>query len=509
MDTTIVNPDTAGALPSSYTQKNNNRSGQRQRETYRAAGRSMVALQMAAGDSIFLSHNQAPRTRLLAMGEHYDFIPPYRGRPGDHNQSKDTTSASKLVAMADIIVNLHDPWQDFRGGLTIGHIRLARKTSCAFDILEMMPDRFREGLGYRKGAKLLNKPEHLVTGGPAGAIVYEDECVVPAYFYGEDRSHLPYVYIVDEQELPLLDATFVESKRDERAAASGREMRITAAACGALTRKKVAEIGLVITMDTHGRVFGLDLNDQPVAFYSFPNGVTLRRNELISDSRVRAALGLNALPFVGTPKWHQTAAARPGRAINGLDKAFAEIEQQQKAASEPKKEVPVAVRRAAPPKLSEVTPEAVAQPEPAHTGLEALDELPAVDEEGDAYVSPDESQEQEAESAVELEIGETQGDTYATPEETSEVVAEAAPAVSPAVRLIASVQERLNGKPLPLVKDATGGVLIEAGGVLTEEVAELMLLDPFGIHCTEEAAPVCAALYELAEELDQEGKVSP
>ncbi len=269
--------------------------GQSTRRGYNLSGVQLVAYRMEPGDSMFLSHPRIPEVKLLVQGQHFDFLPPYKGRPGD---VRDATM-SQFTAKVPLLVAVHGPRG--RGKLTharsLGHIRAARESAPGFgivrELLEEIPDMLRLEPRMRYGCKDGHYPEHLSLGGPLGAVVYRDELVVPGYQYEEGvRDSLPFTYIVERAQEDLLAHAFRRGAQEAWAIREGRQAPRAVAVAGAM---RTGNLGPVeVKYDAVGRCHGIN-DGKAKPFLSFKNGMSLRVGEIITHPAMRLELGLELL----------------------------------------------------------------------------------------------------------------------------------------------------------------------------------------------------------------------
>jgi hypothetical protein len=302
---------------------------------------------------------------MLVINEHFEWAPPHRGRMvrgGDFKGHGDPSAAVKFTAMVPLLIALHEPWENFLGGVTIGHMRLARETEDSFDLVRnLSEDNFL--VDPPKEIKMAlrenNRPKHQVAGGPQWAIAYHDENVIPAFWYKEGTEATPYTYIVHKDEMGALELAFRQQGRVIRAAAedpyAAENGKMGVAPTGPIRRKTIIanirgkETEVQLGYDSVGIVFSIayggNFNRGSVMLYP---GVTVALSGMILDRRLRAALGLASLQTGEVEAVHDGRVVAP---VNSLATAFAHAEPVVSAAP---KAVPVAVRRATAPKLSDV-----------------------------------------------------------------------------------------------------------------------------------------------------------
>jgi hypothetical protein len=225
---------------------------------------------------------------------------------------RDVLGTSKFTALVPLILAVHNPWPQVRGdgkmlgAQTIGHMRPARPGNhvvfIAGDRIKTNPDTLMADLKYRLGCKDGAYTEHIVLGGPRGAVIYEDEMVVPGYHYVEgERENLPFTYIVDSKDRDLIINAFYAGARQASQLRNGETPKVAnVAVSGVLTTAQLGPV--MIQYDRVFRVHQLtQYNPQtnahePKLFVNFKNGTSLRMGEMIVHPKLRAKLGLDVLP---------------------------------------------------------------------------------------------------------------------------------------------------------------------------------------------------------------------
>ncbi len=280
---------------------------------YHLRGKNVVAYLLEEGDELYLGHPKCPGSTLLVQGQHFDFTPPYRGRPGKVlDGGRDVLGTSKFVARVPLILAVHNPWPTVRGdgklmgAQTIGHMRPARPGNnlvfIAGDRMKDNSDMFLVDLKYRLGCKDSGYSEQVVLGGPRGAVIYEDEIVIPGFnFVDGVRDNFPYTFIVENKDRDLITTAFRAGAKQAAQVRAGEAPKVTGVAVsGVLT---TAQLGTVMVQ--YDRVFRVHRLTQynaasgahePKLFVNFKNGTSLRMGEMIVHPKLRAALGLDGLP---------------------------------------------------------------------------------------------------------------------------------------------------------------------------------------------------------------------
>lgn len=353
------------------------------RERYQP--KSVVAARIEPGQKLELSNTKTPDNRLLVLGQDFDWSMPKAGQ-----------GMAIFTALVPLLVAIHGPrfaGAAFAGGIALGHIRAARETRCLYDIVsEMDASRFCPDVGLWKACSETGKIEHLVTGGPKAAVIYEDELVVPAFHYKEgERTDFIFNYVVEEAEAALLGRQFVHGARQRAAAAAGAPVKMDARPNGVIRSKTFGNVG--VDYDSVGRVFGLTKDGKGTMSVRFLNQVRIARGEVIQDPTLRALCELPPLegnapvtvpalqPAAPAVVEVKAAAAVPAAAVveaKVAAPAAPEVEAPREriavaapgglgvslplpVAAPARREVPVAPRRAEAPKVGDLAAAAVAK----------------------------------------------------------------------------------------------------------------------------------------------------
>lgn len=381
---------------------------------------TIIAKRMEPGDSLYLQHPQVPESKILVPDFHFEYRPPYKGRVSRQSIHRDTSACAVFTAKVPLLVAIHNPWADGKGCQTIGHARLAIEAGGQFDIVgeAALELDFR----LRDGCRDAQYSEHVVLGGPANAVVYQTEMVLPAYRWDRQPHTLPFCYIAQRDDEELVRRAAARGGRMMRQARMGETPSVSVLASSVHKRMQVGAV--LITYDSAGWIHGLegvnemDGKKSQLTFYRFQGGITVRLNELVTNPKLRAKLEIEALPVVDSMvSYVPKALPKPsiGGAPTGALLDQVKVRQPEPAAPvesvpeyrfvpEPKvkpakpKAVPTAVRRAEAPKLAEVAPAAEVREEvAAPTSVLEILQLPAeppVEEKqpevaGDVQTSPE------------------------------------------------------------------------------------------------------------------------
>lgn len=267
---------------------------------YNLSRKEVIPVRMAPGDRLYLKGGRCPDHKILVQGEHFQFTPPYKGRPGDWQAA----SAAIFEALVPLDVALHNPYRHegkIIGGTTIGHFRVAEvgKQPLIARELDELPivTGFRPAIACREA----QIPESWVLGGPKGAVLYPGEVIVPAYRYIEGaRDNFPYTYIVGEEMVDYLKHVFQQGSKIARKIKAGERPPSVASVSGLKTTKQLGAV--MVTFDEVARVHQLAQHDPQVGglkltpFVKFKNGMALRVGGIITEPKLRAALELPPLP---------------------------------------------------------------------------------------------------------------------------------------------------------------------------------------------------------------------
>ena len=372
---------------------------------------TITCLRLEAGESLYLGHPRCPESKTLVQGQHFEFLPPYKGRSSEMGLSRDSTSSAMFTALVPLLLAVHGLWESGQGCQTIGHVRMARP----YGVFRLAGDAsILDSFRHRTGAKEAGYPEHLVKGGLRNAVIYDDETVIPAYRW-DKRQDLPFCHIVERADLLLLTEAFGAGARLHHQAKSGVPTKLVGIQSASTHRIKI--LGpTTLRYDKVGRIHGIEQIDpiteqkKILTFLRFQNGISVRVGEIATDNRLREKLEIDLLPVVGVAP--AVKVLTPG----GV-KTDGMLSQVRSGPATPKavpKAVPVAVRRTSAPKLSEISP----QPEPS-----------------------------------------------------VEVTPVVAPAPKPVNPLVGLMVEAFAGVPLPALSYQDGTVVAAAGAAMTEEIA--------------------------------------
>lgn len=359
----------------------------------------VVALALDEGASIFVSDLTLPVTKTLVPGVHFEWQLPMRNRGILRGRRTfEETRSAKLIALEPLVVSLHQPWVDangvptFLGAGMVGHIRLARDTHHKLGILQDMPleQNFSNDFSIWRPCRETNRPEEWVVGGPMYAAVYADEIVLPGFKWEGDgaKRDLPHCWIVNQADVPVLQMRHRQNASLVYAAREGREIKMLTVPNGMVRKKNVG--GIIITYDESAIVYGLEKNGKPLASVPFKNGVTLVVRQPIAHSGLREVLGLPSLEDESefAPR-EQPSLVSVGAALGGLEipvtpgepivRSVSAHEPMVAAQAAPAKAVPLAPRRAGPPKLSDVnaSPEAAPASTPVEVEVSHTEDAPA------------------------------------------------------------------------------------------------------------------------------------
>lgn len=277
-----------------------------QQRGYNLGRHMVVALLLQPGESIYMTFPRVPSSKVLVQSQHFDYSPPFKGR--DENAGyyhRDITMCGVFTALVPLLVAIHDPWNKtgrIKGCRTIGHIRVARDAhdegfAIAREIQAEDGDILRVEPRWAHGARDSHFCEHMVLGGPLGAVVYRDELVVPGFRYQPGiKDNLPFTYIVESKDEELIMRAFLDGAKRFHAAKEGRvegghqEVKVA----GVLKTKQLGPY--MVHFDKVFRIHRiqqLDLTTGEVkekTFASFKSGGRLRVGEMCMDQKIRAAL---------------------------------------------------------------------------------------------------------------------------------------------------------------------------------------------------------------------------
>lgn len=429
---------------------------------------TIVALRLDAGESLLLGHPRCPESKSLVQGQHFEYLPPYKGR-GDYLAGHmDPTGCARFTALVPLLLAVKDLWPTTgkyaeRGCRAITHMRMAR-IGGSFDIggEAAIESEFR----LRLGAKESGYPEHIIQGGPLQAAIYSDECVIPAYRW-DQRQDLPFAYIVDRQDLELVRSAFSTGSQLSRQAKAGEPTKLKGIQSASTHHIKV--LGpTTLRYDKVGRIHGIEqvsvdefTGKEEVkikTFTVFKNGIRVRVGEMVTDNRLRAALEIELLPVVaghGTtvPTVSPAITLAAGCKTGGLlDSVRTGPPAPIKAAAP--KVVPTAVRRTAAPKITDLPPAPVEE-----VIAEAVDAV-ETPQPTSPWLNP------EAMAAALAAIQEREKPTAVVEAENP---------------LIALLMEEFDGHPLPDLATASGRAICSEGAAMTEIIAgELIQMNEEG-----------------------------
>lgn len=413
-------------------------------------GRHLVVAQlMQPGDSLYMTFPRVPSSKVLVQTQHFDYAPPFKGRDVDTGfYHRDITMCGVFTALVPLLVAIHDPWNKtgkIKGCRTIGHIRIARDAHDqgfaiareiqgeeGGDILKVEPR-------WAHGCRDSHFAEHMVLGGPLGAVVYRDELVVPGFRYQPGiKDNLPFTYIVEGKDEELIMRAFLDGARRFHAAKEGRPDPGGHQAVKVAGILKTKQLGpYMVHFDKVFRVHRIQQLDMTTGevkektFASFKSGGRLRVGEMCMDPKIRAAL---------------TAETPP-------------------VASAPSEEIPVAdvvpkpAFRSMPPRKAQATALPAPAPEAPVICLGYSEELPSADIVAEAFEAMETSVDVQAELLIELQGSEV----------------------------------------LPLVRTTEGAIVCSPGDGLTPSMARrlLALLEEDQLEATEENQALYLRLYEV------------
>ncbi len=379
------------------------------------------ALRLEAGQSLWLSMTRQPENLLLTLGEHFTWNPPHRGRVARCDEFHgDPSSAVEFTAKVPLLVSLHEPWPNQRGGVTIGHFRLARETRAEFDlVMNLPPENFMEDPGRLKVTlKENHRPQHMSAGGPRYAVAYKDERVVPAFWYKEGSEHIPRTFILHEDELPALmlawrqQARIVRETVEDPQGTAGRQVflpkgnissrEVNGVVVWDRTTRQAVESTVKFSYDENGVVSSIQVNGNLRGSVQLFPGVMLTMSSMIQDRKIRAFCGL---PSLETGAVESTNDRRLTLGINTVVSAFTEAEKiaavtprhqtvdvqavvvapvaEENEELPPPKEIPRAERRTVPPKLNSLLGSGIRPQGPEPVVAEAAEPIAEVEAEED------------------------------------------------------------------------------------------------------------------------------
>jgi len=281
------------------------------RRGYRLEGKTLVAYLLNVGETILLGHPRCPENRLLVQGQHFNFTPPHRGRDAysQHDGVRDAMYCAKFTALVPLLLSVHEPWTTgiIRGCRTIGHFRIARASNESYGICRELMEQNLEVLETEGrlalGCKDAQYAEHLVMGGPLGAVLYHNEVAIPGYRWRPEMGtdNLPFTFIVDRQQLDLVRHSFSRGAAALWAAREGRKTQASYAVSGVMQTKQIGPI--TVQFDRVGRVHALHEKKTngaviPVLHKTLENKrrdmkFTLRVGSLVIEPIARMLLGLD------------------------------------------------------------------------------------------------------------------------------------------------------------------------------------------------------------------------
>ncbi len=290
-------------------------------EDYRSAKESPTGNQ----EGIWLQHPACPEHRSLVQGQHFEYVPPFKGRDkGRVVACRDTTQCGLFVPLIPLLIVARGAWKTppgqrgLRGVMSIGHFRPARVRedaagnmavdhSVGFGIArelrsydpEILLSDFRMALGCRDGGHT----EQLIPGGPLEAVVYENETVIPGYRDYEEgkRDHLPFGYVVERRLLEMIRHSFCRGAKAAADIRQGKTPQVAYAVSG--VRRAVAIGPVTIELDRVGRVHAIR--------ETLPTGATVAKTHRLFENR---AAGLKL-----TVRRGQVVVDPVGRQVLGLD----------------------------------------------------------------------------------------------------------------------------------------------------------------------------------------------